>query len=449
MYDFTALLERKLTLDVTNMANPAVTMNTTATCKPFDQLAFADISHVRINMAFENIVEKHRPTVIAANIQPFYSCLQPLLVLRLRTLRNIMGTMPLHAFYACMHYFSALTQENIVNKFDLHYYSSLAYLCMRTMRYQGYNMSVMPVGDSIFVTGNRNVYTVRDDHVEHVVGTEMDMGIIPGRQASHGVHFPSVFMKEMRGMNVVFNDKDDNTSNRYTLGRDRKKVDRTNCILVLDRSNFLLPETTTACRTCPSVIPMSGRYINTTVHPNQGNPNAPAQRNMHLLEYDPLLKSHTMLPHLSDSWLVLEDLKDTMQENTSTAALFCMNAMFTSVEQSLPGSKLPNDTRKDMLQNAIHKNNCAPLTDRLALMFADTYTIGSGGAQFLRAPATDQKHKELTPRVEGEGMTPCHYHYLQDSPHFATKFNKLINLQLSTRTNTTSNSVGLSSVSAF
>lgn len=452
MYDFTTLLDRKLTLDVTNLANPAVTANTPTTCQQFDQLAFADISHVRINMAFENILEKHKPTVIAANVQPFYSCLQPPLVLRLRTLRSIMGTMPLHAFYACMHYFSALTQENIVERFDLHYYSSLAYLCVRTMRYQGYNMTVMPVGDSIFVTGNRNVYNVRSDSVEHVVGTEMDMGIIPGRQASHGVHFPSVFMKEMRGMNVVFHDKDDNTSNRYALGRDRKKVDRTNCMLVLDWSNFLLPETTTACRTCPSVIPISGRYVNTTVHPNQGNPNAQGLRNMHLLEYDPLLKSHcicpTMLPHFSDSWMVLEDLKDTIQEKSSTAALFCMNAMFTSVEESLPGSKLPNNTRNAMLQNAIYKNICAPLTDSLALMFADTYTIGSGGAQFLRTPATEQKHKELTPRVEGEGMTPCHYHYVQDSPHFATKFNKLINLQLSTRTNTTSNPLGLASVSA-
>ncbi|ABG25572.1 ORF80 [Ranid herpesvirus 2] len=437
LYNFASVVTHKHILDVANQGAQLVAVTDRQAGHGFVVLAFADVSHVRINMNFDTVGQDNR-TGIMNGVEPFYNCLQPPLVLRLNQLRDILGNLPTHAFYMCMHYFTMLSRQNLIKRFDRNYYSSWAYMCIRTMRYTGHNMTVMPVGDSIFVTGNRTVYKVESNDRGETIGTEMDMAIMPGRQGSHGISFPSVFIKEMSGMNVVFLDREDRTSTHYTLGTNRANTDKENCILVLDWSNYLMPETTTACRTCPAVIPVSGRYINATTARNgmNGQPQrGMALSNLHLTEYDPLLKSYcvcpTLLPHISDSWMILEDMKLCMHTDKNPAELFCAHALYNSVEDSLPGNSLPKFEKADMLKNALLRKICVPFTDSLALMFADTYTIGRGGSQFLKSTNTEQKLKELTPRVEGEGLTPCHYFYREQSAHFASKFNKVVNLQLS------------------
>nr|QWY26478.1 MAG: hypothetical protein [Ranid herpesvirus 4] len=399
--------------------------------RDYTHLAFADISKQRINMKLTNV-----HTVYANTIQqqytPFYSTLQPSLVLRLRQLRKILAELPLHATLMCAHYFGTISQRNLTKYFDQTYYSGWAYLCVRTMTYKAYDMAVMPVGDAIFATGNRTVHLEKDTESIKFI-TKMDMGMLLGRHGNSGVVFPGVHIKEMAGMNVVFSEE--NKRGDYTLAVDRATAQEKNFTLVLDWSNFLLPSTNSGARSCHSTIPLNGRFVNVTNLPrSQARGPGGVPLLTYLKEVDPVLNTYCVCPtllNLSDSIVNLKTIASNCLTNANPAEAFIKASSYANVDKTIPHQSFDFVRREKLLAHAMSNIKIAPFTNLLGLMFADTYTIGRGATQYLKESYSDQIARDLNPRVEGEGLTPCHYFNPETShAYFMSKFTSVTNFNI-------------------
>ncbi|ARR28910.1 hypothetical protein [Ranid herpesvirus 3] len=432
-----------------------------------DNVYLFNVSNFRLNMTPENIHETFKyyydvwnRDVNNNNPLQFHSCsgpkqfracsdnpwngiLSPTFVARRHLLQNEMGGLPFNMFLMGLHYYSGINYQNVTQKFDKKYYSGWAYACVRTMRYIGHSAVAMPRKKALQVHGMKAIKDHNPGDEARFVSSQIDMAIIPDQMGTHGCVVPNVFISDIEGVNSFFlNPKKlppmNNSALEGTLYRKSITSDVENFTLVLDWFNGMVPETMSgSSKTCESIMPLNGRYTQMYMG---------ADPNTNIFsEKDPMsgryCESPTLLNH-SDTALSIAETSSYLSNlmyTSNPASSFLSAASYNNIAETMAdltfgrfqfmpqnGQELLNT----LFQRALATNSSVetPFTNRLGMMFADSYVIGKGGGLYLikiQNNNYDNQQFELNPRVVGEGISPTYLFHPTSNEPFLRNLGKM------------------------
>ncbi|KAL7371060.1 hypothetical protein ABVT39_017756 [Epinephelus coioides] len=103
-----------------------------------------------------------------------------------------------------IHYSTLLTHSVIQDHYDTTYYSGMAYLLFRGMRFTGCGISLMQQKSALYTLGTRIVCkpTAHNTHQVHTANQYCESVVIPETLESLGVYIPNLYMKDVRGGDV-------------------------------------------------------------------------------------------------------------------------------------------------------------------------------------------------------------------------------------------------------
>lgn len=362
---------------------------------------------------------------------------------RVKMLRAHLTNHGVVAFLLSIHYCTLMDYTTVINLYDRLYYSGMAYVCVRQMRYRGYGFSVMPMGESLFVTGNRYTHTPINNEHQMAIKQSLDMAVAPGRIGAYGVFVPDVFLDLVDGLGAFFYDAETIESElaNAPLGSDKLMKELESAVAVLDSFNGFTPEGFTSSGNCPNVIPVNGRYFMTHGRDHGGQTG--------YFSKDPYSNNYSENPALiadvSDSFYHLRKvLLPTVSSVTSNSIYHAVlkAAGCDNLSPYFVHAPLTNDRDTDRIVHEIvdrNMNNNAKHTvfnNGSGVMVTDNYTIGRNSESKLRQRPARSGHIEdsLSPRILGEGAFPGTFFDPETEYAFMQKYQKYTGLQVSMST---------------
>ncbi|ABG25709.1 ORF54 [Ranid herpesvirus 1] len=437
-------------LTTTLLPGPMQTHSFKETADAAHKLQVYDVTPVRFTRdtsvmwrAFRVLKDMQRRNPVGlANALPtttYAGMLQPMGCLRRELLHRELHKFPLYNFYMQMHYSTVMSFDAVTQLYDLNYHSGLSYMCVRTMSYDGYSIAAMPIGASLFCTGNRTITAANTDPYSTSLNSTIEMAIIPGHAGSHGVVAPNVFLRNITGLNSIFVSPTElNTDEGTRMGVERRGKQLQNMTLVLDWYGSLLPPTTSGAQpSCEPVVPLMGRYLSLYT-PGTTQPR-PDYSNRYC-------ESPTMLP-FSDSHDRLRTMTAEAGDSDGASGAFPFASFLRATPLEMLGKSIDSEgqnpeysSKAEAVLNAMLTRSSStrpirtPFTTHLSLAFADSYVIGAGGGLYLQStPAANNGTRldtDLNPRVIGEGLSPTNLYSPETTGHFMSSFGKVLNLPM-------------------
>ncbi|WP_206667777.1 hypothetical protein, partial [Salmonella enterica] len=283
-----------------------------------------------------------------------------------------------------LHYSTRIVETVLTDHFDVNYYSGISYLCVRTTRFTGHGMTVMPKESARLVTGNMYAgFPVAESTGKSVWTQCMELAVTPAGLDKLGVYIPNVLVTNLNGFGVNFE-----TSN-------------VNAIIVMDLYNGFTPETQTTAAPVYNILPTCGRY-DFDVEIDYTTP-------------DQLTSRYSQCPTLLhffgvgfDKLKTLIDANQLPPEHSFSLFMQSVNrgGVFATIPVIFRDHSLLTDTEimKRTLYGTPDDRNLYRPT--LGLMFADNYVIGKNGEFIFRQPASAQSPVTLalSPKILGETM---------------------------------------------
>nr|ALP73387.1 major capsid protein [Acipenserid herpesvirus 2] len=283
-----------------------------------------------------------------------------------------------------LHYSTRISEPTMRDHFDVNYYSGISYLCVRTTRFTGHGMTVMPKESARLVTGNMYAgFPVAESTGKSVWTQCMELAVTPSGLDKLGVYIPNVLVTNLNGFGVNFE-----TSN-------------VNSIIVMDLYNGFTPETQTTAAPVYNILPTCGRY-DFDVEVDYQLP-------------DQLTSRYSQCPTLLhffgvgfDKIKALIEMNQLPPEHSYSLFMQSVNrgGVFATIPVIFRDHTLLTETEimKRTLYGTPDDRNLYRPT--LGLMFADNYVIGKNGEFIFRQPASAQSPVTLalSPKVLGETM---------------------------------------------
>ncbi|QAB08523.1 ORF39 [Ictalurid herpesvirus 1] len=153
------------------------------------------------------------------------------------------GQNPFMGFLYHLHLSTLIDKTVILKHFDVKYYSGFSYLCVRTTRFTGHGLSVLPRKSARFITGNMYAgMPISEGTGKHAWTQCMELAVGPAGLDRLGVYIPNIFCTDIHGMGVDFNPRD-----MYAVA-------------IFDAYNGFTPETKTTASPITNILALSGRY---------------------------------------------------------------------------------------------------------------------------------------------------------------------------------------------
>uniref|UniRef100_A0AB33V6U5 Polyprotein n=1 Tax=Latid herpesvirus 1 TaxID=3096545 RepID=A0AB33V6U5_9VIRU len=339
---------------------------------------------------------------------------RPLWKQRVAALRNAFGgTCPYVGFLGGLHCATRLDRETVTGHFDKKYYSGMAYMCVRTTRFNGHGMCVIPRGSARLITGNMYAGTPVSEPVGKSVWTQcMEFKVAPSGIDKLGVLIPNVLCTELNGMGVSFNVRD------------------LNAIVILEAYNGFTPESKTTSAHVHNILPICGRY-DATGDINYERPDIITHR---------YSQCPTLLHRLANGFDKLQRVIEERQlPPEHSYSLVIQSTGRGNVFATLPPVL---HTAELMTEHEILKRTLdATPEDRnlyrptLGIIFSDNYVIGKNGSYIFRQNQDTQPPmtRALAPKILGESMVNG-VSYGDMEYGFAIKLAKYTGVSVSVRT---------------
>lgn len=304
-------------------------------------------------------------------------------------------------FLINIHYTAVITHESLRNHFDKTYYSGWAYLCMRTQKFTGNGIAILPRKGAQFVIGNRfGVPLIQGETFAYT--EQIYMCVAPGGLTAAGVYVPNILCTDIEGTGLILDYANEN------------------CILAFDSFNGFTPEGARSVGQVDSILPLLSRYNFENLSPAV------------LAAPDPFTgrfcECPTLLPHFGDTMHQLMQMRYPDQHNVTMFAAAVgagdlwntTPAFFRDADHTDFFSALKRTLPSEVSCGGVFNNH-------LGIMFVDNYVIGKNGDATMRVASErlTVADSKLNPRIMGEGLYRSHI-YDGNEFNFTTKFSRYL-----------------------
>lgn len=333
--------------------------------------AISELPEDRISTIFRRV-----PIVAGLNVNVFRDVFQK----RYEIASEYLGFGSYTMVLWMLHMTTGFTLDSVQQHFDRHYPSGMSYLCVRTIKYQGYDIAVMPRKSAHLIVGNMYAGWPTATSVGATYNQVVESTIAPKSLGSMGILLRNVLCTKIQG---------------YGTTLDFSKNDT---IITLDCYSGYLPECRTATGSAYDIVPIGGRFDGDAK--NETMPDA-------LTGFYTLLP--TLNPLLSDAVeLIRRYIRVHFMLSDDHSFKLFMDAVGNGdFVSSLPPEfrGITNQTKAGILSNIAHgKATPGPFNGGLAALFSDTYGVGRGSGLTMKTRTGEQSSvdKDLSVIVKGE-----------------------------------------------
>ncbi|AUG72292.1 ORF39 [black bullhead herpesvirus] len=307
---------------------------------------------------------------------------RPIWIERSKLIAKTFGTNNSYmGFLYHLHLSTMINAETILRHFDAKYYSGWSYFCVRTTRFTGHGMAILPQKAARYITGNMYAgMPVADGTAKHVWTQCVEMAVGPSGLDKLGVYIPNIFCTDINGMGVNLNPR-----NMYAIA-------------IFDAYNGFTPETKTSASPITNILALSGRY---KLDP--------------LNQADPVTGLFSQCPTLITGLGAGFDRLRTLVNTLNLACDHAYTMILSAVDRGTVFDTLPVifsnvDYMRDL--EILKRTVDSVPADRniyretLGLVFADNYVIGKNGEHVFRSTnkMVPPTVAALSPKVLGESL---------------------------------------------
>ena len=378
----TLISYRRGDVNLTNELNLDNENNLTVTCLP-ENCAFSKVTPQN----GIDVCEMFEPTASAHKLctDPGFSdtsLITYMWAIRLRQLAGISNNVA--KVLMGIHYSTLLTHGVIRDHYDTKYYSGMAYLLFRGVRFTGCGISLMQQKSALYTLGN-NITCAPTAHNTHNVKTlnqYSQYAVMPETLESPGVYIPNLYMKDIRGGDVHIN------------------RDSPFDMVVADAFNGFCPESDSASGYRRPYIFTTGR----------------SERLNGSVTQDPMMRveAYTCMPTLLHPFSSVLRIKNKhsnrhRRDEVSNHRHFCNALHMIEFEKSVLNAI--GDPFKDTVDRVNgDKRTTDIMESSLGVSFCGTYSIGLTSDKKLMCLSDETRETlldRLAPRISGTGIFAC------------------------------------------